>query len=523
MPRRAWYIDNQEDSVMINYSAVQRGLFWATTYRTYTECEKKEGYISEVIGLPPLDKRRHDANYGLLDDYGVVRKRHPIWKDENGKEHGGDAVYVQKGDVIIGKVSTNSEKNEEEKLLDCSMVVKRGEEGYIDRIFNSITPNGYRLVKVVIRKTRIPEVGDKFACYSDDTEILTENGWKYMHELSLEDKVASLENKNTLKYIHPVELQSYDFDGNMYHVDSDKINLMVTPNHRMLSGNCHRQNFNIQTAEKIYGKQRSYKTSVENWKPENFTPTFTLPAYEELPALELELEPWCFFFGIWIAEGCCSVSHKENGNIKKRAVHIAANKPRVQEQLEKCMEILKIKWAMHMSKGELVSWYSGDKRLIYYLQPLSVGAVNKRLPKWCFELDMYHSRKLIEGMVLGDGCYMGGTTTRYYTSSIGLRDDLQQLCLHAGWNSNYYLKSVAGTKSLCLGKPIETTADYWSITICKTQTTPLVNKYIKQGKQLDSWVDYKGKVYCCTVPTEDGLVYVRRSGKPVWCGNSRAA
>jgi hypothetical protein len=131
----------------------------------------------------------------------------------------------------------------------------------------------------------------------------------------------------------------------------------------------------------------------------------------------------------------------------------------------------------------------------------------------------------MEGMILGDGCYMGGTTTeRYYTSSVQLKDDFQQLCLHAGWGSNSYIKSLKGTKSMCLGKEITTNADYWSITICKTQNKPLVNKYLKSKNiQHDSWIEYKGYVHCCTVPTKSGLIYVRRNGKGIWCGNSRSA
>jgi len=154
---------NQEDSVMLNYSAVQRGLFWATTYKTHSDEEKKQGYNAERICLPPLDKRKHDANYGLLDDNGIVRLRHPKWVDEKGKTKGGGALFVQKGDVIIGKVSIQSDKSGNEVLSDCSIIIGKGEEGYIDRIFSTITPNGYRLVKVVIRSLRIPEVGDKFA------------------------------------------------------------------------------------------------------------------------------------------------------------------------------------------------------------------------------------------------------------------------------------------------------------------------------------------------------------------------
>ena len=144
---------NQEDSIILNHSAVQRGLFWATSYRTHSEVEKKDGNMTEKFGLPPLDKRKREANYSLLDENGIVRIRN----------NDGSSVYVQKGDVIIGRVNIEVVKNEKEEIIDTSVIIKREEEGYIDRIFNSITPNGYNLVKIVIRKVRIPEVGDKFA------------------------------------------------------------------------------------------------------------------------------------------------------------------------------------------------------------------------------------------------------------------------------------------------------------------------------------------------------------------------
>ena len=157
---------NQEDSIIMNRSAIERGLFSATSYRTHTEEEKKQGYNAERISIPPLAKRRGDVNYGLLDENGIIRLRHTKSVDKNGKITGGGAVYVEKGDVIIGKVTVQSDKSGNEELSDCSLVVDKGEEGYIDRIFTSITPNGYKLVKVVIRKERIPEIGDKFASRS---------------------------------------------------------------------------------------------------------------------------------------------------------------------------------------------------------------------------------------------------------------------------------------------------------------------------------------------------------------------
>lgn len=437
----------------------------------------------------------------------------------------GKSVYVDKGDVIIGKTLTKSNKNGEEEIFDCSFIIKHGEEGYVDRVIETVTPNGYKMVKVVIRNKKIPEIGDKFACFSSDHEVLTKNGWKFINTITTKDSVACLIDGKKLEYHNPIETQSYEYKGKMYKVQSDKVDLLVTPNHRMYTGNCHRKNYNIQRADEIFGKIRSYKNNIEEWIPNDEIKTFILPGYGDLPDLELDLEAWCIFFGIWISEGSCSISYYETGGIHSRQVNIAANKKRVKDNLESCIKILGFKCNYHMEKGKLDKWWSNDLRLIYYLEPLSVGAVNKYLPEWCFNLDIHNSQKLIYGMTLGDGDFMKNTTTvRYYTSSIKLRDDFQRLCLHAGWGCNYYLKSEKGTKGGIIdGRQIISTENHWNLTICKTQTNPLVNKYIKDGNQLDSWIEFDDKVYCCTVPTKDGIIFVRKNGKSIWAGNSRAA
>jgi len=147
---------NQEDSVIMNKSSIERGLFVATSYRTLVEEERKQGtYNYESICLPPISKRKRNANYSFLDDKGLVHTR-----------INNHSVYVEKGDVIIGKILTKSNKNNEEDQIDCSYVIKSGEEGFVDRVVETINPNGYKIVKVIIRNQRIPEQGDKFASRS---------------------------------------------------------------------------------------------------------------------------------------------------------------------------------------------------------------------------------------------------------------------------------------------------------------------------------------------------------------------
>ena len=59
----------------------------------------------------------------------------------------------------------------------------------------------------------------------------------------------------------PTDIQSYDYDGQMYNLESDNVNLCVTPNHRMYVK--LNNEYEIKRADEIYGKKLSdYVSSV---------------------------------------------------------------------------------------------------------------------------------------------------------------------------------------------------------------------------------------------------------------------
>ena len=149
---------NQEDSVIVNQSAIERGLFHATTYKTHTAEEKKDGsYQYYKVCAVDNEHKTRGYDYSKLDETGVIRIRDPLT---------GSATQVTKDTVIVGKLFIHSDKSGNHTISDCSLVMKKGEDGIIDRIEESVTPDGYRMVKVVIRKNRIPEIGDKVAARS---------------------------------------------------------------------------------------------------------------------------------------------------------------------------------------------------------------------------------------------------------------------------------------------------------------------------------------------------------------------
>jgi DNA-directed RNA polymerase beta subunit len=144
---------NQEDSVILNKGSLDRGLFRTTTYKTISEEEKKRGSSAfESICLPKFQYRNRNYNYSHLNEDGLV------WKKN---------TFLKKGTVIIGRTTKKMIKKDDgtrvAEITDSSVVIKHGEEGYLDKVLNTLNSEGARVIKVRIRIPRIPEIGDKFA------------------------------------------------------------------------------------------------------------------------------------------------------------------------------------------------------------------------------------------------------------------------------------------------------------------------------------------------------------------------
>ena len=148
---------NQEDSVIMNQSSIDRGLFRSLFYRAYTDQEKRVGFsVLETFEKPTRAdtlKLKH-GTYDKLDDDGIVAP----------------GVRVSGDDIIIGKTAPIAPDSEElgqrTKLhvkRDASTPLRSTENGIVDQTVLSTNSDGLRFVKVRIRTTKVPQIGDKFA------------------------------------------------------------------------------------------------------------------------------------------------------------------------------------------------------------------------------------------------------------------------------------------------------------------------------------------------------------------------
>ena len=494
---------NQEDSVILNKGSVDRGLFVTTAYRTMTCEEKKKTNCSfEKIEIPPLSCQSKAMNYSKLAKNGIVHKGVPVYK----------------GDVIVGKTLTKVQKEEQEEKIDCSLSISSGEEGIIDEIWVGKNEEGYMMVKVKIRQLRIPEVGDKMACFTENTSVLTTNGWKSIKDVSVNDSVATLKNREIV-YEKPSSVFEYDYEGQMYNLVSQQLDMTVTPNHKLYVKKRNHSEFDLYRADKIFGKRVSHKKNGE-WNVSN-QEVFTLGNHNEFPEVSYLLKDWCYFLGIWYAEGWATFKSKTKTT---GVVSISVNKKRVLTKLTEVLQNMNIIFTYN-EREEKIHIY--NQQLFQHFKPQSVGAPHKTLPDYVWDFSKEECRYLLEGLLLGDGSKCKNSISwSYWTSSKKLAEDVQRLALHCGWSANMILpegRKAGNTNTMLDGRIITTNFDNYRVAIITTKNEPTVNHgHIHRQKiQKEEWIDFKGKVYCIEVSSH--VFYVKQNGKPYWSGNSRSS
>ena len=144
---------NQEDSILINKGAIDRGLFSATIYHTEKDEDKKLNGDEEIRCKPDSTKTKgmKFGNYGKLNSKGVI--------PENS--------IIENRDIIMGKVIPIKEnRNDHTKLVkyeDVSKMHRTTEDSYVDRNYMERNGDGYVICKVRIRTFRKPVIGDKLS------------------------------------------------------------------------------------------------------------------------------------------------------------------------------------------------------------------------------------------------------------------------------------------------------------------------------------------------------------------------
>jgi len=352
------------------------------------------------------------------------------------------------------------------------------------------------------------------SCYDEKTEVLTNNGWKKFTDVCYTDKICTLNLKtDEIEFQNPLRIFSYDYKGKMYRLKTKRVDLLVTPNHKILVGHCNFRKpvtFSLKEAKFVFNKSKRFKKNG-SWKGKT-------PKYFILPAVKIRrsrysscsqnrrekhfpMKPWLKFFGLWLANGW--ITQNKNGNC---VVHLSGQDENLLLEIKKILKSFGYK-IYHDRTNRTIK--IRDFQLFHYLKQF--GRYDKFIPSDIKLLSKELLEILLNYFIRGK-CGYRKTKKRLYvaTSSIRLRDDLQEIALKVGMSAYYSpCKKRGGCKQR---------KDTWKVCFIRKNIHTVLPSTIKKFKHVESWVDFEGRVFCVSVPNQ--IIYVRRNGIPVWCGNS---
>lgn len=363
-------------------------------------------------------------------------------------------------------------------------------------------------------------------CYDDKTEVLTNDGWKFFKNLNHNELFYSLNPEtNKVEFVKAKDYIDELYIGKMITVDSQSISLKVTPNHKMyVSYSYDNKKFHFDDAKNcnIHKTVLMKKNNlpIEGVKDEIFIIPGVTVHYgaktkkdKTINSKKVEIHDFMRFIGMFICDGYTNIS----------GYHcIVGISKGSKEKIDKYASILKklsentvrVFFDRHCWKVEV-----HDRRLYEYCSKLG-KTLKKHIPQEFFKYDSSILESLLEGLLDGDA---NSGEQIFYTSSVQLKDDFQRLLLHVGYSvtvgvddrrsEGHIIRAGNGEQRM-----IYPTVVGYRLSINRSKNEPIIKR---TPQNAFSEEDYNGHVYCVDLE-KNHLLYVRRNGKTVWCGNSRA-
>lgn len=464
---------NQEDSVLINQSSVDRGFMTFALLKKFSSTiQKNQSTSQDDIFMKPDKSLVSGIRYGSYDKL-------------NEKGYAPEETRIENGDIILGKVSPIQPTSTSDRTFkDSSVAYKSGLPGRVDRVWKDIfTPEGYEMRKMRTRSLRIPQIGDKMCCYTNNHQILTSIGWIPVNMINFNHKIAALsDDEKNIIYVNPERILQYKYSGKIYNIESNKVNLQVTLNHRMYIKEQNDVSYNVKLASEIMGTKYSCIKNVVNGINAQQIDFYDYVTKDV--TRKYHMESLLYIYGLWITSIL---------SFNFDSIRVPSN---ATKSLDISISLLAIAYSKYENE-KYTEYIIDDKHINEILHEcITFENTFTKLPSWFWSLSKDQCNTI-----------MCGIMTNYnkhpiITYNKRILDEIQMLALHSGYSADYY----------------ETENGMYRMIINNNVHEYIVNNDTRE----DSLIDYDGYVYCCTVPTEKGIIYVRRNGIPVWCGNSRS-
>ena len=342
------------------------------------------------------------------------------------------------------------------------------------------------------------------SCYSNDTEVLTENGWKKHSDWKTGEKIAVVDKYvNEISYEHPKDYKVYNVEEQLIHITNKRNDILVTDNHTILYKERRGNDWEVSEASKLKYDRMKLPTAPNEFLGDDIK-TMIIPKiddsnYKNRKEKKVNMDDWLEFLGWYLSEGGLSstssgylitFAQKDKDNCKK---------------IESLFKRLKLTYGSYTDKSDGCQRWNVYGRNIWTWLKENCGdySHNKKVPKFVFNLCEEQQKIIFDSMMLGDGHIRDKYGFSLRLTSKQLIDDFGRIALVLGYSTSY----SNGRKKR---KPYH--HDMYNLNINLKNFSQIQSKDISK-------VDYKGIVWC--FQTSTGFFVTRRNGKVAIQGNTQ--
>ena len=342
---------------------------------------------------------------------------------------------------------------------------------------------------------------ERHGCYDDKTDVLTNDGWKPWPQVVGDELFATRSRSGALEYQPAIRLVRKEHRGHMIGFKGTSIDLLVTPDHRMLVAPMTTPEgrrspaFCLRPAHSVLWKTHRH-IATASWDAPS-------PSGLTFDGARVPAARFLALVGLFIGDGNLA-----------RSRHITFN-------ARKDREVAFLRRVVAESGLELKDW--GGRYAVplteamrsLFAQCYSAG--EKVIPRWLLGLGAPLLAALYEGLMHSDGTRQtrDGCADRevYYTTSRRLADQVQELALKLGRSASVRRHATSEGDGH-YGRKLR-----WRVAIYSGRNLrPALCRTRAQADEQMGVELYDGLIHCVEVPNH--TLYVRREGYAAWSGNT---
>ncbi len=325
-------------------------------------------------------------------------------------------------------------------------------------------------------------MANRHGCYDDQTEVLTDAGWKFWPEIDGTEQFVTLNLfTDDIQYQSASRLIQKPSDGTMIEMKMAQVDVLVTPDHNMLAATRthYGWDYNLVKASSFLDRAHRIRMGGGTWSGDLHCP--------EVAAL----------IGFIAADG-----------------HVGSSSIQFNLRRQRKIDFLySLGFDISTTDGQRFGVINLTEDIKLWAKETYTETKDRCFPR---ELLMRGDEEtlsaLLDGYLVGDGHI--SATGKITASSVSqtLINDLQELALKIGM-------AATQTSTLIRNNNAYGERPLHRITVYRNRNIEPRLGWTQEARENQiRVVPYSGMVYCVTVP--NGTLYVRRNGKPMWSGNS---